>query len=310
MYFRTVKNRIGILLCFLWIVLHSFDVSAEYKTRSLYIRIPSQTDFRKYNYELNTGYSNDSKYMSGCSFHFLRTPGEVVRCDLRSDYYGKFVDTLVFIRFSVKRSRYFGEYVYYTKLEVKSDSVFYTIPELPDEATLDVLLKAQNKAYNKLHRGEDFVELMTDWKSYFLYVNLYQGNRLFGEVSFSNARYEELYENPFSWRNRSKEPGFIRGPVYGAEFNFLWRKDDFILGPKIGFQLAARYVNLGISGVYYTDFTHGLFCIKPRIGINPGIPWVNFSYEYAFRCGYNYFGNRINRHQFSVYFVIPLKLEE
>lgn len=303
-----MKKQICLFFWFLLIFLHSFDAFAyNSKIRSLYIKIPSQLNFKKYDYELKTNYVGYSSEMSACSFYFLKSEGEVVRCNLRSDYDGNFKDTLVFIRFSVKMFKYRGEYVSYSKMVVKSDSVFFTIPELPDEAKLDSILRAQNKAFNKEHRGEGFEDFITDWESRFIYVNFYQGNRLFGEVSFSNARYDEV---PISFLSRHTEPGWIRGPVYGAEFNFLWRKDDFILGPKIGFQMTARYVNLGLSAVYYTDFTHGSFCLKPRIGINPGIPWVNFSYEYAIRFGPDVFGNRINRHQFSVYFLIPLRLEE
>lgn len=303
-----MKNRICILLCFIWTLLYSFDGLAAYKTRTLYIKIPSHLNFEKYDYELKTNYVNYSRDMSACSFYFLKSEGEVVRCDLRSDYEGKFEDTVVYINFSVKMFKYRGTYVsHHAPVLVKSDSVLFIIPELPDEPTIDSILKAQNKAFNKEHRGEDFTEAMTDWKSYFIYANLYQGNRLYGEISFSNARYSEV---PTSFLSRYTEPGWIRGPVYGAEFNFLWRKQDFILGPKIGFQITTRYVNLGLSAVYYTDFTQGSFCLKPRIGMNPGIPWVNFSYEYAIRFGPDIFGNRINRHQFSVYFLIPLKLEE
>ncbi|WP_341902262.1 hypothetical protein [Fluviicola taffensis] len=306
-YFRTVKNRIGLLLCFLWMFLHSFDGFAQHKTRSLYIQIPVQLDFKKYDYELTVDYPGYSDIHHGCQFHFLKSGGEIVRCDMRSDYDGKFIDTLVYIRFSVKMFKYYGEYVNRMPVVFKSDSVSFTIPELPDEATIDSILKAKHKAFNKEHRGEGFTEFMTDWKSYFIYANFYQGNRPYGEILFSNARYEEV---PTSLFSRYTEPGWIRGPVYGAEFNFLWRKNAFILGPKIGFQITTRYVNLGLSAVYYTDFTQGSFCLKPRIGMNPGIPWVNFSYEYAIRFGPDVFGNRINRHQFSVYFLIPLRLEE
>nr|WP_294860519.1 hypothetical protein [uncultured Fluviicola sp.] len=308
-----MKNRIRILL-FLIICMSSGSVEAQaWSERYLFVKIPMNLDFNKYDYELKTSYTNNYKSPVGCSYNFIhKQPGEVFKCKIPGKK-GIYEDTLVTVEFIVRNwSLGQGYSSHWARVEVKSDSVFYTIPELPDVTIIDSILRAKEKAERKAYRqnkdyGEDFKDFMTSWDSRFLYVNFYQGNRLFGEVSFSPARYEEVTT---SFLSRSTEPGWIRGPVYGAEFNFLWRKDAFILGPKIGFQVTTRYVNLGISGVYYTDFTHGSFCLKPRLGINPGIPWVNFSYEYAIRFGPDVFGNRINSHQFSVYFVIPLKLEE
>lgn len=260
---------------------------------------------------MDVKYVNRGGSPRGCSFPRVNEPGQIIQCDVWENFYGKIEDTLVEIRFLVRKNPSGAEYLFHVaRIPITSDSVFYTIPELPEDMILDANMREVEKKANKEYRREAFDDLMTDWRSYFLYVNFFQGNRPYGEISFSNARYSEIETgNPFR-RYRSSEPGFVRGPTYGAEFNFLWRKNDFILGPKLGFQIASRYVNLGLSGIYYTDFTQGMFCLKPRIGINPKVPWINFSYEYAFRLGYNYFGNRINRHQFSVYFVIPLRLEE
>jgi hypothetical protein len=283
--------------------------------RYLFVTIPKNLDFEKYDYELKTNYTNNDRAPAGCSYNFFhKIPGEVFKCEI-SGYNGIYDDTMVTVEFIVRTwSLGQGYSSHWAHVEVKSDSVFYTIPELPDQTIIDSAIRAKEMAVRKAYRqnkdyGADFKDFMTSWDSRFLYVNFYQGNRLFGEVSFSPARYTEVSVGNFRWRPRT-EPGWIRGPVYGAEFNFLWRKNAFILGPKIGFQITTRYVNLGISGVYYTDFTHGSFCLKPRLGINFGIPWVNFSYEYGIRFGPDVFGNRINSHQFSVYFLIPLKLEE
>lgn len=294
----------------LWLCAHSFGAEGG---SNLYIRLPSNINTKKYSYNISTKFVNNVGSPFGCYRVIVREPGQLIKCEISGGYSRKYEDTLVEIQFTIEGKRWADSYTHHkVRVKIDSDSVFYAIPELPAEDEVDSILHAVGKTYRKEHRGEDFAELMTDWKSYFLYVNFYQGNRLFGEISFSNARYSkvQVIKGSFFRKHITYEPGFVRGPTYGAEFNFLWRKDEFILGPKIGFQLASRFGNIGISGVYYTDFTHGLFCIKPRIGINPKIPWVNFSYEYAFRCGYNYFGNRINRHQFSVYFVIPLRLEE
>lgn len=290
-----------------------FVEAQGYSKRYLFVTIPKNLDFQKYHFELKTNYTNSYKTPGGCSYNFIhKIPGEVFKCQI-SGYNGIYDDTMMTVEFIVRTwSLGEGYSTHWAHVEVKSDSVFYTIPELPDQAIIDSVIRAKEKAKRKAYRqnrdyGEDFMDFMTSWDSRFLYVNFYQGNRLFGEVSFGPARYEEV---PTSFLSRSTEPGWIRGPVYGAEFNFLWRKNDFILGPKIGFQITTRYLNLGLSAVYYTDFTQGSFCLKPRIGMNPGIPWVNFSYEYAIRFGPDVFGNRINRHQFSVYFLIPLRLEE
>lgn len=293
-----------LLLCFFWIFHYSFAGDGP-GPAYLYLKVPSNSNVKKYSYQLLTKYVNKCDTRVGCMFSTIDQPGQVIICELE--------DTLVDLQFIVKKRWGHGEYLHHSiRLEINADSVFYAIPDLPDEAAIDVYLSDKEKIYQKEERREGFKNFMTDWKSYFLYVNFFQGNRPYGEVSFSNARYSlvTVRHGSFFRGSTSHEPGFIRGLTYGAEFNFLWRKNDFILGPKIGFQIAGRYTNLGLSGVYYTDFTHGLFCIKPRIGINPKIPWVNFSYEYAIRCGYNYFGNRINRHQVSVYFVIPLRVKE
>jgi|GEM_PF-6247754 len=288
--------------------------------RYLFVTVPENLDFKKYHYELEVNYKNNDEAPNGHYTNiFHKIPGEVFKYEIFG-YNGIYDDTLVTVEFIVRTwSLGQGYTTHWTELEVKSDSVFYTIPELPAEAIIDSVIRAKEKAVRKAAQkayrenrdyGADFTDFMTSWDSRFLYVNFYQGNRLFGEVSFSPARYEEVSVGKFDWKPRRTEAGWIRGPVYGAEFNFLWRKDAFILGPKIGFQVASRFVNIGLNAVYYTDFTHGSFCLTPRLGISLGVPWVNFSYEYAIRFGPNVFGNRINSHQFSVYFVIPLKLDE
>lgn len=294
-----VKTRFLILLCLLWMLFQSGNVYGIDK-RELYIQVPAQLSFEKYRYELDVSLSYYAKS--------VEKSGEVFRFEIQADGNGIFRDEQVKIRFLVRDWQRRATYVAHTVvLEVKTDSVFYVIPELSDETALDAALNQEQKAYRKEQRGEDFAIFMTSWDSRFMFINFYQGNRLFGELSFGTARYSQV---PVTLFAPVSEPGFIRGPVYGAEFNFRWRKDDFILGPKLGFQVASRFVNLGLSAVYYTDFTYGSFCLKPRIGLNPSIPWVNFSYEYAIRFGPDYFGNRINSHQFSVYFLIPLRLEE
>ncbi|TSJ44890.1 hypothetical protein [Fluviicola chungangensis] len=271
----------------------------------LYLKMPSGINTKKYQYRLLTNYVNKSSTRVGCMFSAIDQPGQLIICEVE--------DTLVDLQFIVKDRWGPGEYLHHSiRIQITADSVFYPIPELPDEAAIDAHIRDREKVHRKEQRRDGFHTFMTDWKSWYIYANFYQGNRPYGEVSFSNARYSDVPVRRGSlFRSRiTYEPGLIRGPVYGAEFNFGWRKNDFILGPKIGFQMNGRLGNLGLSAVYYTDFTHGLVCLKPRIGINPGIPWVNFSYEYAIRCGYNYFGNRINSHQFSVYFIIPLRVVE
>jgi len=303
-YFSTVKNLLLIILCLIALSRSAFGLEAPvFDVAYLYIKIPSNIDTKEYTYQLTSKYVNKSSTRVGCMFSTIDYPGQIIICELE--------DTLVDLQFVVKKRWGEGEYLHHQiRLKITADSVFYPIPELPDKMVIDAHIRDKEKIYEKKARHDKFRDFMTDWRSCYLYVNFYQGNRPYGEVSFSNARYNDvpvLSGNIFKGHTIYK-PGFIRGPVYGAEFNFLWRKNDFILGPKIGFQIATRYLNLGLSGVYYTDFTDGSFCLKPRIGINPGIPWVNFSYEYAIRFGPDYFGNRINKHQFSVYFLIPLKV--
>jgi len=312
-YFRSVKNRLLFILYLL--LLSASALGAEkpgFQHAYLYIKIPSNINTNKYTYQVSAKYVNRGGSPFGISFATIKEPGQIIKGESWGGFSTKYEDTLVDIRFVVIGKRWEDRYVYHeARVKIDADSVFYAIPELPAEEVIDQILHEKGKAYRKEHRGEDFVEFMTDWKSLFIYANFYQGNRPYGELSFSTARYNEvpIFRNLFSRYNNS-EPGFIRGWVYGAEFNFLWRRNDFILGPKFGFQIASRFVNLGLSAVYYTNFTHGTLCLKPRIGLNPKIPWVNFSYEYAIRLSPDYFGNRINRHQFSVYFVIPLRLEE
>ena len=308
--FYRLKNRLFLLLCLLWLF-NSLGAVTGSGNAVVYIKVPSNINTRKYSYQLSTRLVTENGAPFGGYKPKIEQPGQIIRCEVWGGYTLKYEDTLLDIQFSVHGSRWQDHYVHYqARLHIIADSV-YVIPELPTEDVVDSMLHEEGKANRKEHRWENFKSFATDWKSYFLYVNFHQGNRLYGEVSFSNARYNQV--TPFRYwfkRYHPEVPGFIRGPVYGAEFNFLWQKEKFILGPKIGFQITNRVVNLGLSGVYYTDFTHGLFCLKPRIGINPLIPWVNFSYEYAIRCGPNHFGNRINRHQFSMYFLIPLRLKE
>lgn len=311
--FNALKHKLFILLGLLWICAYSFGADLpRYGGGNLYIQVPSNINKQKYSYRITTKFVNRLGTPFGCYGVEVREPGQIIKCEISGGYSLKYEDTLVEIQFTIHGKRWTDSYTQHkVQVKIDSDSVFYAIPELPDEETVDSILHAEGKASRKEERRENFTNFTTDWKSLLIYANFYQGNRPYGEISFSNARYNEVtrWRDLFS-RHAEDVPGFIRGPVYGAEFNFAWRKNDFILGPKFGFQITTRLVNLGLSGVYYTDFTHGLFCIKPRIGFNPVIPWVNFSYEYAIRCGYNYFGNRINSHQFSVYFLIPLRLRE
>lgn len=301
-----------LLLCLLWLCNYTLGaVKLGFDRAYLYIKVPSNINLQKYEYRLNAKFVNKH----GVFFDYLpkiKEPGQIIRCEIREGYKQKYEDTLVDVIFSVHGKKWYDQYVHHqVRLHINADSLFYAIPELPGEDVVDSILHKEGKAYRREVRREDFKDFMTDWKSYFIYANFHQGNRPYGEVSFSNARYNTVI--PFQYwfkRYHPEVPGFIRGPVYGAEFNFLWRKNEFILGPKIGFQITNRIINLGISGVYYTDFTHGSFCLKPRIGLNPAIPWVNLSYEYAIRFGPDVFGNHINRHQFSVYFLIPLRLKE
>lgn len=308
-----LKNQLFLLLCLLWLSNDSMgSVNPGFDRARVFIRIPSNINAKKYTYELSVKFVNKTGGPFGSYKPTIKDPGQVISCEIWKDDVAEYEDTLLNVQFSVHRKGWEVQYVHHQVcLKIHADSVFYAIPELPEEDVLDSILEERGKIYRKEQRREDFKDFMTNWKSYLLEVNFHQGNRSYGELSFSNARYNKV--TPFRYwfkRYHPEVPGFIRGPVYGAEFNFLWVTNEFIVGPKIGFQITNRVVNLGLSAVYYTDFTHGVFCLKPRIGLNPLIPWVNFSYEYAIRCSPDYFGNRINRHQLSVYFLIPLRLKE
>ncbi len=294
--FRSMKNSLFIFLSLLWICFHSFagNEPSDSPTAYLYIQVPSNLKPKKYTYFVKTTYVNKKEISVGCSNSNIYGSRQIVKCEIERERYSiRLKDSLVDLKFTVQSPKWGTYYSHHqVRLKITSDSMFYVIPDLPEE--IDSIMSANGNDFRNFSRQKDFVDFMTNWKSCFLYANFFQGHRPYGELSFSNARYTESL-------------GFVRGLTYGSEFNFLWRKDDFILGPKMGFQVTTDFFNFGLSGVYYTDFRDGTFCLKPRIGVNPGIPWISASYEYAIRFGPNYFGNRINSHQFSVYFLIPLK---
>ncbi len=226
------------------------------------------------------------------TYRVIRTPDSLVQVKLRIWHKTKYrrlnpIDTLIRLHRDT------------TIFNLRIDSL-----ELKEEFKQK---RKDSRVKSRRYVSNNLKDLFQDWESIVAYTSYYQGHRPFGEVLFGTGRYG-LFRRLL--QRSGGQPGHIYGPAIGTEFNFSWRENDFILGPKIGFQASSLLANAGLHFVYYTDFNQGVLYVKPRVGINLLCPFLNLSYSYAIRLGPNYFGTRVNQHQFCLNAILPIRLWE
>jgi hypothetical protein len=292
--------------------------SFGFEERILIVSCPTPIYPDHYQYDLRTTFVNPVNGWEGMEprsfnvqFNGINRDQMTKEYEIWSTLEGDFLDTLIRIKYTIsntysKTGRYrAGTYVYLdTVISINKDTVWFNIPPIENAAEIISYLEEADKVYQIEHRGEDFSAFMNSFQSRFLTLSYFQGHRPFAEISFGTAHYAEMKKNLFTG---SDVAGLIAGPTIGSEFNFRWNANEFILGPKIGVNASIRILNLGMHLIYYTDFEKGSLFLTPRIGICPGNPYINFSYAYGFRLGHDKFGSAINRHQFCLFFYIPVK---
>jgi len=195
-----------------------------------------------------------------------------------------------------------GRYVYARDtIKLDRDTIYYQAPPLPNEKEALQFIgkdKREKKRRNIAHFFKGHNNLISTF-------SYYHGRQSFGEFTLGPAVYARIGFAP--WRfSKHEAVGFISNFNIGSEFNFLGGSGDFILGPKMGYNWSSVLVNFGLHGVYYTNFQDGIFCLKPRIGLNPLTPLINISYSYAIPIGNNPFGDLINGHQLCLNLIIPI----
>ena len=279
------------------------------------VTCPSPIYPDNYRYDLRVGMVNPVSGRDGMeprSFNVTFNGDQMTKeYEVWSTLDGRFLDTLIRIKYTIsntysRTNRYrAGTFVYLdTVICLNKDTVWFNIPPIENAAEIISYLEAADEAYRQEHKGEDFHDFIHSFQSRYLTLSYFQGHRPFGEISFGTAYYAEMKKNLFTGPDGA---GLIAGPTIGSEFNFRWNSNEFILGPKLGFNVSTRIINFGMHLIYYTDFKKGSLFLTPRVGICPGNPYVNFSYAYGFRLGQDKFGTAINRHQFCLFFYIPLK---
>ncbi|MFT5780184.1 MAG: hypothetical protein ACI837_003145 [Crocinitomicaceae bacterium] len=183
-------------------------------------------------------------------------------------------------------------YCDYFKVSTDSATVYHSF-EGPSLTTAEKHFKKEKRhkygVFRPFHAFHDFYDTPT------LHLAYHQGHRPFGEVSMGMSQHFTYYL-----------PLITHGFTLGAEFNFR-DKENFILGPKIGYNFSTLIFNVGVDFVYYTDFEKGSYYLKPRIGLNPLLSIVNISYSKGIPLAGNHFGKNLNAHQLSVIIIIPLK---
>lgn len=215
-------------------------------------------------------------------------------------------DSLIEVRFDILKKNAPGDPLVYfcdtlNVSGITSDTVIVEIPEMPRKGEVHKYYREANRMgrrENFANHLSDVTDFLTYWEGSLLYGSYYQGQRSYFELMYGPAKV--FWKMPHA-------PLLHSGPALGFEFNTRWQKDNFILGPKLGWQISTSIMNAGLHFVYYTDFDKGSLFLKPRIGINPLYSFINISYAYSIPLTSDYFGERINRHQLCLNFMIPVK---
>ncbi|WP_158973644.1 hypothetical protein [Cellulophaga sp. L1A9] len=94
------------------------------------------------------------------------------------------------------------------------------------------------------------------------------------------------------------DTGFFSNDIYSA-LEWTPNKEKDIYGLKIGYEVNAYLLNLGLEAKYLTDFKERDFVFTPKIGL--GLYGdVNIFYGYTISTSNNPFSGNIGRHQLSI----------
>lgn len=269
----------------------SFGVSAQTE-RFIYVTGPELEDTATYKYSFWVYRENTYNriWSSKASHFYLTEDHQEVKVTIPKDV----KDTIFEIAMSVERKDNWRYYSYREReeIEVRTADVHHTIPFVKPEKVVRHFKSEKRRLAWQRSFDWDVLQSKT------LTLSYHQGHQPWMDVMFSLAQIEEHHHYPLvTW-----------GPEIGTELNFEWNQ-DFLLGPKIGFDLSTLLINAGLHAVAYTDFDRVSWYLKPRIGLNPLTPLVNIDYSYAIRLGTNHFGTRINTHQLTLNFTIPLYID-
>lgn len=279
------------LIALLLILLSQFSLEAQGKNRLIIVKCPKLVNTNTFKYSVSARSAED-RYDRLCTngkyFCDYEVKNDFQEIEVVIPSYYK--DSNVLIHFEIELVN--GHWYYWdypdTLVEMTSDTVCLDLQPINE--------KALKWKYTK-KKFEDF----WDWgilQSKIVTVSYYQGYKPYGEIMFSLSEVASIHDwNPAMF-----------GPAIGTEFNFQWR-NNFILGPKVGFYYSTFLFNVGLHAVTYTDFERTSLFLKPRIGINPLTAKFNISYAYGIPLTKNHFGKHVNTHQISLNFNIPLYID-
>lgn len=99
----------------------------------------------------------------------------------------------------------------------------------------------------------------------------------------------------------------ISGMRIGIESNFKTHS-DFIIAPKIGYEIAATFITLRLTGINYFQNGETQLRILPEIGITAG-GYINLTYGYNIRISSSHI-NDISNHRLCLSFNLNKKLKK
>jgi hypothetical protein len=155
-----------------------------------------------------------------------------------------------------------------------------------------IIRGGQEATCNFRVRNEDVMGITS-----LIQLSLHQGWRTMGEVAIGYAK--GLHSDQLNLRWHTLQ--------LGAEFNFDPAR--FILAPKVSYNYSFGTLGLlsaGVSGLYYTDFSRGVFCFEPHAGFSFYYFQLYAGYNFALMDPgtYNPLRSRLNRMQVSL--CVPL----
>lgn len=112
------------------------------------------------------------------------------------------------------------------------------------------------------------------------------------DVGFIDAgvQLHQIYVHPLSLASA--------GPYLTVEGVIL--EDDFILGPKLGYEVTAGLIGLAVDFTYYTDFEREALMITPKAGLSV-LGFVDLFYGYNISVSEDSFKS-ISKNRFSLIF--------